>query len=87
MDQVSQISQLISQANLPSEKISGIMVLSQKDYAVIHSENVNDVTNKASMCLSLLSASTSLTQSFDDSPVKLLRVRTEPKEYFIVCGE
>lgn len=81
----SKIEQLLKYTNISEDKLAGTMVLSLKDHTVVQSEKIDEPLDKASMCLSLLSASTSLAQSFNDNPlIRLIRIRTDTHEYFVV---
>jgi hypothetical protein len=83
----AKVDELLDQIQLPRERVNGILVISVQDNAVIYSKDVDKPEDKASMCLSLLSCSTLMAQSFNDSAIKLIRSRTESTEYFLVCGK
>lgn len=83
----AKIDELLEQVQLPRERVNGILVLSVQDNTVIYSKDIDKPEDKASMCLSLLSCSTLMAQSFNDSAIKLIRSRTESTEYFLVCGK
>lgn len=83
----TRIDELLNKIGLPKEKVGGLLVLSIQDNAVIYSKDIESPQDKASMCLSLLSCSTLLAQTFNDTDIKLIRTRTENVEYFLISGE
>ncbi|CAN6674776.1 hypothetical protein TRVA0_065S00122 [Trichomonascus vanleenenianus] len=75
---------LLKHANIAPERVSGMVVVSLSHNGVVYSSGMENAGEKAAQCLAVLSASKRLAS---DEAVKMVRIRTESEEHFIISND